>query len=225
MLAGMLLLSFSSCLKDNNNYIPPNQQSVGGLSIIQASPDEPPITFFLNNDIVNNAALQFGDYINYVPAYSGTRTANFDNASTMAQIYSTSIIINQNQYYSLFLTNTTTTPKSLFLTDTLNQPASGKAGIRFINLSPNAPAVDFLIENTTTSTTNESFMGYSSFLPVAGGSYTIQVNQTGTTNTLATLANVNLRNGGLYTIWLQGLNGSTSPGDKLGINIMNNAQF
>jgi len=42
MFAGLLVLLFSSCLKDHNNYYNP---PVGYLNVVQASPDEPPSIF------------------------------------------------------------------------------------------------------------------------------------------------------------------------------------
>jgi len=222
MFAGLLLLFASSCLKDNNNYYNP---PVGYLNVVQASPDEPLLNFFLNNSMVNNQPFQLGDFTWYFRAYTGTRTANFDNALTMGQVLSDTIHVNQNQYYSLFLANTGAHPQYLYLTDTLNQPASGQASIRFINLSPDAGAVDFLVQSSSTSVKNKGFLAHSGFVPVAQGNYTMEVNKAGTSTVLASLTSVNLSAGGLYTIWLQGLSAGTSASDKLSITVMKNQQF
>jgi len=222
IVAGLLLLSFSSCLKDNNNYYNP---PVGYLNVVQASPDEPQLNFFLNNNQVNNWPFQFGDYTGYIRAYTGTRTANFDNAATMGQLLSGSVVINQNQYYSLFLANTSASPQYLLLTDTLNQPASGQAGVRFINLSPDAGAVDFSVQGSSTNINNRGFLGHSVFVPVAAGTYSLQVKTTGTSTVLASSTGVNLSAGALYTVWLQGLKAGTTATDKLSITVMTNVQF
>lgn len=219
--AGLFLFSLSSCVKENNNYYNP---PVGYLAVVQASPDEPPLNFTLNGNLVNQWPMQFGDFTYYVRCYTGTRIANFDNAYTGGQLISDSIHITQNQNYSLFLANTSSHPQYLYLTDTLAQPAAGMASIRFINLGPDAGAVDLIVQGTSTSITNKSFLGHSGFTQLTAGSYTLQVNQTGTTTGLASLANVNLYKGGVYTIWLQGLKASTGSGDKLSINLMQNAQ-
>jgi len=222
MFAGLLVLLFSSCLKDHNNYYNP---PVGYLNVVQASPDEPPLNFFLNNNPVNTWPFQLGDFTNYFRAYTGTRTANFDNASTMGQVISDTIHVNQNQYYSLFLTNTTSNPKYLYLTDTLNQPAGGQAAVRFINLSPDAGVVDFSVQTSSTTVKNKGFLGHSGFAAVAAGNYTLQVTKAGTSTVLATLPGSGFSPGGLYTVWLQGLSAGTSSSDKLSITVMKNVQF
>lgn len=220
--AGLLLVFFSSCLKDHNNYYNP---PAGYLNVVQASPDEPPLNFYLNNNLANRRPFQLGDFTYYFRAYTGTRTANFDNAFTMGQVLSDTIHVNQNQYYSLFLANTSAHPQYLYLTDTLNQPAGGQAGIRFINLSPDAGAVDFSLQGSSTSVNNKGFLGHSGFVPIAAANYNMQVTKTGTGTVLASLTGASLSAGGLYTVWLQGLSAGTSTSDKLSITVMNNAQF
>jgi hypothetical protein len=222
MFAGLLLLFFASCIKDHNNYYNP---PAGYLNVVQASPDQPPLNFFLNNNLANTRPFQLGDFTGYFRAYTGTRTANFDNAYSMGQVLSDTVQIRQNQYYSLFLVNTNAHPQYLFLTDTLNQPASGQAGIRFINLGPDAGAVDFSVQGTNFSVNNKVFLGRSGFVSVTAGNYTLQVKKAGTSTVIATLASAVLSPGGLYTVWLQGLSAGTSASDKLSVTVMQNVQF
>ncbi|HEY5327036.1 MAG TPA: DUF4397 domain-containing protein [Mucilaginibacter sp.] len=232
--AGLLCLLISSCLKENtnNNYTPPTAL----LSFIQASPDEPPVDFFLNSNKVNNNSIYFGNNIDYVSAYAGTRTANFYTAGTANILFSGTISLNPNTAYSLFLANKSTSPEIVLLTDTLNAPPSGKAGLRFINLSPDAsnvslaiqvdPIVISLLQLPQTLVTNEPYKGYSTFIPVAGKTtYNFEVIQTGTNTVLATLPGVALDNGFVYTIWFGGLVASTNNNDKLSVNIVTNAFF
>jgi hypothetical protein len=222
---GALMLFLSSCIKDNNNYI---ATPVAYLSFVQASTDEPPLKFFLNSDLVNNlAAVQYGSSFGYINAYAGLRTANFDNALTGAQILSDTMTLHQNVYYTLFLANTAAHPQTLLLTDSLSKPASGNASVRFVNLSPDAGSVDLQVKGATTTTiANKTFTGHSGFVSVsAGGSYSVQVNSTGTSTALASLSNVNLVSGGVYTIWLYGLKNSATSADNLAIGVMTNAFY
>ena len=64
MISGVCMLSvliLSSCLKENNNqsYNPP----VSIVTVVQASPDEPPIDLTFDNNRVNINPLNFGDHI------------------------------------------------------------------------------------------------------------------------------------------------------------------
>jgi len=221
---GLLSLFLSSCLKENNNsyYNPP----VAYLSVTNTSPGEPPMNFFLNNNQVNAYPLTFGRDIDYFKAFTGTRTANFDNAATMGQILSDTVNLVQNQIYSLFLVNTSAHPQILLLTDSLTQPAAGKASIRFVNLGPDAGAVDLGVQGGGTWVTNKSFKGHSGFISVNGDTnVTFEVRKTGTSTVLATLPNIMLSSGGVYTIWLQGLTNTTVTGENLGVGIETNARY
>jgi len=216
-------LLLSSCLKSSNNdyYNPP----VAYFAFIQASPDEPPVNLFLNNNQVNFNPLLFDDYLGYVRAYTGLRTINVNNASTMTQILSDTAHLYQNQYYTMFMVNKPSTPQTLLLKDTLTQPASGKAIIRFVNVSPDAGAVDLWIQGGAKLVQNKAFKGYSAFIPVSATAGTLQVTQAGTSTVLATLPAAQLLAGSVYTIWLYGLANTTVTGEKLGINITCNANY
>lgn len=219
----LLSLFLSSCLKDTNNYYAP---PVAYLSFIQASPDQPPMDFYLNNNKVNWDPLNYGNEIDYIRAYTGTRTANFYNQNSATKIFSDTIHLNANVAYSLFLANTTAHPELVLLTDSLSQPSSGNAGIRFVNVSPDAPAVDLAVQGGSVLVTNKSYKGSSSFLPILGGkSYVFEVRQKGTSTVLATLGSVNLNVGQVYTIWFHGLATPTNATDKLAADIITNAYY
>jgi hypothetical protein len=221
--AALLFLLLTSCLKDHNTYYNP---PTALLSFIQASPDEPQLDFFLNNNKVNQAFINYGDTFDYFSAYAGHRTASFYTAGTMTKIFSDTITLNQNMAYSLFLANKPSSPEILLLTDSISRPSSGNASIRFVNVSPDAPPVSLAIQGGQVLASNEPYKGSTSFMPIAGGkNYAFEVRQ-GTTNTvLATLTNVNLSSGFVYTIWFHGLVASTNNSDKLSIGIITNAYY
>jgi hypothetical protein len=219
------LISFllTSCLKNNDSaYNPPT----GLLSFVQASPDEPPLDFYLNGNKVNLGALYFGDNIDYVSAFAGSRTAIFYDAGSTTPILSAPVTVTQGTAYSLFLVNKASSPQVLLLTDTLNKPSTGNAAVRFVDLSPDAQAADLAVQGGAVLVTNRSFKGYSSFVSVpAKNGYTFEVRQAGTSTVLATLSNVPLVAGSVYTIWFGGLATPTNSTDKLSANIVTNAYY
>jgi len=218
-----LLSLLSSCLKTSNNtYYPP----VALVSFVQASPDEPQLDFFLDNNQINLNAVNYGDHFDYFKAYTGKRMANFYARNGMAKILSDSIHLKENYNYSLFLANKPTQPEIVLLTDTIKQPAVNNAGVRFVNLSPDAPAVDLVVTGGSKIVSNVGYKGYSAFLPITGNSgYNFQIVQAGTSTVLATLTNVTLNSGSLYTIWFHGLATTTSTTDQLAASIYTNAYF
>jgi len=221
---GLLTLLLSACSKPptNYNYAPP----VAALAFIQASPDEPPVDFFLADSKVNQAPINYGQSFNYFSIMAGSDSIAFYNDATMKTILTDAINFTKNTTYSMFLANKSTKPEIVLLTDTLAQPTAGNAAIRFINLSPDAPAVDLVVKGGAVLVSNRSYKGYSSFAPVQGNMfYTLEVHQAGTAIVLATLANLKLNTGFLYTVWFHGLAAGTATTDQLSVDIFNNAFF
>ncbi len=175
---------------------------------------------------VNLSPIYFGDNVDYVSAAAGQRTAYFNTAGTMNGICSGNITLNPNMAYTLFLTNTVSKPQLLLLADTLNKPAATDAAIRFVAVSPDAPAVDFAIQGGVVLAANKSFQSYSSFINVPGkNTYTFEIRKAGTNIVLATLPNIPIVAGYVYTIWFGGLVNSTSNSDALTAHIVINAFY
>ena len=129
-------------------------------------------------------------------------------------------------YYTAFLANTPAKAELFVLTDTLAQPAAGKTAIRFVNLSPDAPAVDLVIKNGPTMFTNKAYKGYSGFLPLTGNqTYTIEVHQAGTSTILAKAVDVQLTANNLYTVWFHGLSAGTAGTDGLTVSVYLTAYY
>jgi len=223
--AGLLCLMLTSCLKTDNSSFPPPATAL--VTFIQAIPDEPSVNFFLNGDRVNQSPVDYGFGVDYVSAFAGTRTVNIYHSNDMSSVLSLPVTLNANTAYSIFLATTSTKkPQILLLTDTLNKPAGGKAGLRFVNVSPDAPAVDLAIKGGAVVVANKSPLGYSAFLPLQGKTnYTFEVRAAGTSVVLATIPNVTLNDGALYTIWLGGLVASTSSSNALAGHLIANAYF
>lgn len=222
LIAVLCLLQFSSCLKDNNNYVAPPPTAL--LMVIQGSPDAPSEALFLDNNRVNNPPFNYGDNIGYFNAYTGERNVILNDYNSGTRIASDTMRLNSNVAYSLFLANTYTKPDFILLTDSIAQPASGKATIRLVNASPNAGSVD-LTANSTTIVTGKGYKGSSVFKSVDGGTnYNFTILKTGTNTVLAELDNVPIRTGSVYTVWLHGLANGTGN-SALKADIINNAYY
>ncbi|MCR8560077.1 DUF4397 domain-containing protein [Mucilaginibacter sp. BJC16-A38] len=216
----ILSVMLSSCLKDHTSNTPLPAVSV--MSVVQASPGQPVLDFYLDGTRVNGSGLALGNNLDYFRAYSGKRTASFSQTGTSTQIFSDTVNLKENIAYSLCLVGKTPTLSYLLLTDSLSQPASGSAYLRFVNLSPDAPAVDLAVKDASVIAANKGFKGFTSFFSITGKTYSFEIRQAGTSTVLATLNNVNIGNGYVYTIYLEGLVASSGT-DKLTPVLVTNA--
>jgi hypothetical protein len=215
----LLAIIVSACVKNNNNNATV-QTPAALLEVVDASPDAPSMDFYQNGNLINQSPVVYGGGISFFSAYAGKSSATFYQSGTSQKLASDSLNLVTNAIYTLFITNLIATPDFILLKDTIAQPASGMASIRFINLSPNAPAVDFLIKGSAALVTNKAYKGYSSFLAVTAKlNDTLEVVKTGTTTVLASLPVTEIQAGAVYTAGLQGLaNGSGTEVLSLSFN-------
>lgn len=219
LLAGLL----SSCLKDKNNNVELPLAAL--ITVINASPDSQPLDFLLDQNMANPAPIRYGHILDYTRAYTGKRVASFYVSGSQQKIIADTINLDANKYYSLFLSNSVSTPDVTLLTDTLSKPASGMAVIRFINLSTNAGAVDLDIQGGAVLASNKAYKSFTAFMPVEGGkSMNLEIKQAGTSTVLVSLSNITLQSGAIYTIWLHGLTGATDQ-TKLALDIQRNGFY
>jgi hypothetical protein len=218
----LLAASLSSCIKNNDNTVQP---PFALLSVINASPGSPNVDFYLDQNRASVYPIIYGGGLDYLQAYSGDRKVSFYTTGTQTVYLADTIKLQQDKYYSLFLANEAGHQETILVNDSISRPADGKAAIRFVNLSQNAPAADLVIKDGATLVTNKGYKGVSPFVPVdQKANYTIEVRQTGTTTVLASLTNVPLNNGSIYTVWLQGVNGATDA-KKLTAKIQKNVFY
>jgi hypothetical protein len=223
--ACLVAIALSSCLKENKNtsYNPP----VALVAVVQASPDQPTLDFFLESTKVNQNPIAYNSGVDYFQANAGKRTLNFYAAGTTTKAFSDTTTFQANYIYSVFLANKATSPELAILRDSISQPTTGNASIRFINLSPDAPSVDFAAKGASSViTARKAYKGFSSFAPITGNtSYTFQVLQTGTNTVLASMPAITLQSGTVYTFWFTGLATPINTTDGLSLNIMTNASY
>ena len=95
--------------------------------------------------------------------------------------------------------------KPLVLTDNLAAPAEGKAHVRFVHASPDAPAVDIAVKDGPVVFSSVAFGNASDYAPVDAGTYNLQALPAGTKTVALDVPGVKLENGGVYTIFAEGL--------------------
>ena len=218
----LLATTLSSCLKDHNNYVQP---PVALVSVINASPDSDPVDFYLEPNRANNFPIRYGHGIDYINAYPGKRTATFYVSGTKQKVADDTITLVAKKLYSVYLANTAGKRDVIFVADSIVQPAAGMASIRLANLSADAGTVDLVTSKDSVLASNKAYKQVSDFVTIKGNvTYTLNIRQKGTTTVLASLTNVNLRAGSVYTVWLQGIKAATDD-KKLSADIQTNVYY
>lgn len=191
------------------------------IMVVHASPDESNGVDLLVDGAVAGAGLTFTNNTGYLEALAGQRNIKVNATGTMTSVIDTSAVFDADMNYTVFAADIVANIVAVVIEDDLTAPASGKAHVRFVHLSPNAPTVDITLDDGTVVFDNTAFKGYTPFTPLDAGTYPLEVRDETATTTVLSLGNVTFEDGMIYTVFARGLAGGT--GDQaLGATIIVN---
>ncbi|MES2457643.1 MAG: DUF4397 domain-containing protein [Bacteroidota bacterium] len=210
----ILSCSLASCSKDDDNFTPPE---ISGLSVIHASPTTEKLDFYVENTKANTSDFAYTNKIDYLNLYSGNRKLVVTKKGLTTPLLSENFTLEAQKGYSLFVYDKFDVLKLLLLKDDLTAPAATKAKVRFVHLSPDAPALNLAVAGKETDLfTDKSFKGSTEFVSIdPAEKVTFNVKKKADNAVVATLADVKIEAGKIYTIWVKGLVAATDD-TKLG---------
>ncbi len=220
---------FTGCKKDDDKKeeeVPaPVVETFAKIKVIHASPNAPGVDLLVDNVKVNPTALNYPSSTEYLSVKSGARNIKVNVTGTSDTRINETPNLDVNKNYSIFAIDSVDKLSPLVLVDDLTSPAAGKAHVRFIHLSPNAPAVDIAITNSTVLFPNTIFKGDKPFTPLNAGTYNLEVRVAGTvppaTPAVLLLPNITLTAGKIYTVFAKGFLGGIGA-QALGAEIIVN---
>ncbi|MCH5139155.1 DUF4397 domain-containing protein [Clostridiaceae bacterium UIB06] len=181
------------------------------IRVLNASPNSPPLDIYLDNKLIvqNLAYKEFSKYLplpagNYnIKVYSSGTKVNpiIDSPIDLPPGFAFNVaIIGYFPNITLYGIPEPTAPQNF-----------GRACIRFINLSPNAPALDLRVQDGTKIFSNVKYEDYTTYACIPPGNYTFRLIPTGTTGALLTIPNIQLMPNKYYSIYAVGLPGGSPP--------------
>jgi hypothetical protein len=191
----------------NNIKYSENEMPMGYVRVIHTVPDAPNVDIYANDKLIINN-LAYGDYTDYLPIPEGTYKITLYVAGTKnTPVLSNMLTVKKNSILTVAAVGTLSDIGLIVITDANEYKMTGKAMIRFLHLSPNAPAVDITLPNGTVIFSNVSFRHITHYIDVTPMNYTLQVRVAGTDNVVLTVPNINLDEGKYYTVYAIGLAG------------------
>lgn len=212
-----LMLFVVACDDDDNPILP---QPEAQVLVVHASPDAPGVDLLVDNAVAGTN-LTFPNNTGYLNVPAGTRNVKVNVTSTSTTVIEADLNLEDGRAYSVFAIDSVANISALVLADDLSAPASGKAHVRFVHLSPNAPAVDITLTDGTIVFGNTAFSEFKGFTPLDAGTYNLQVRVAGTSTVVLDLPNIALANGKIYTVFAKGFVGGTGA-QALGAEIIAN---
>ena len=214
----LAVVALTSCKDDNKNPLAPVSQ--GRIMTVHASPNAPAVDLLVDNTVAGSG-LAYPNNTGYLTVTAGTRNVKVNVTGTSTTVINANLPIAANASYTVFATDSVSKIAPVVLTDNLATPATGKAHVRFVHLSPNAPAVDIAVTGGAVVFPNQTFKGYTAFTPLNAGTYNLEVRLAGTSTVVLPLPGIVLQAGKIYTVFAKGFVGGAGA-QALGAQIIVN---
>ncbi len=209
----LLIVGLGACSKKSST-------GVGQFQVVNASAGFGPVDVYMDGSkFISN--LGYEDASGYLPLAEGSHVMNFPSAGTTTSLFDVNLTTAANINQTMIVYGRTSSLQVFAVQDNISSPGSNKAAIRFFQLCPDAPLLDFgtLVSGTYTrlytarsfenATTASSNSGFSTIDP---GTYTFQAKVNGAGTTLLTAGGFTLEAGKIYTLYMSGLSASgTTP--------------
>lgn len=198
-------LTIQSCSKD----VGPAPE-YAFLNITNSYPTPATFNIFIDQNKINSSgAVAFGGNSGYLTVPVGNHNIKFTTASNTQALIEQNISFEANSIRSVFLIENEAKMEYLILKDEIGDMTSSKAFVRFINLSPNAPALDLAVKDGDVIISDKAFKTYSNFIEIEAKSYLFELKdkETGTTLEGGELESFEFKAGKSYTIVAGGIVG------------------
>ena len=214
------IFSLAGCNSDDSNPLAPVATPQGRVMAVHASPDAPAVDLLVDG-VVGKSGLTFPNNTGYLGVAAGTRNLKVNVAGSTTTVINANLPVTGGTSYTVFAGDVVANIGGIVLTDDLTPPAAGKSHVRFVHLSPDAPAVDVAVQGGPVLFANKAFKQYSAFTPVDAGTYNLEVRLAGTNTVALPLNGVSFEPGKIYTVFAKGLVGG-SGAQALGAQIIVN---
>lgn len=179
------------------------------VRILHASPDAPPVDIYVNDQkvITNLAFINFTEYLSLKPNTYNIKIYPTEKKSK--PVLEQNLNIPPRSSITIAAIGKLKNLNLLEIPDEKNT-SPDTAQVRFIHLSPNAPAVDVRLADGTTLFSDKKFKDISKYIPVTPKTYTLKVYPTKKSQKVLEIKNLVLSNFA-YTIYAIGLVGKEPP--------------
>lgn len=185
---------------------------VAYVSLYNASPNAPALDVVVDNRQITTSPFEYADRTAYLRFYTGARNIKLTPRGASSVAVDTTVTLEADRAYSLFVADEYDKASLLVFTDTAAAPAAGKALVRVINLSPDAPAISLGEKDATSDiATDVDFKQGSAFTPVDAKTYDLEITSADgdAANVTLDLPDIEFREGAVYTVVVRGY--STPP--------------
>lgn len=224
--AMMLSLAFlpllTSCLDDDDSKL--ESVPVAYVSFYHGSPSTSGLSIEVDNRLYNTNSFRYSTYFDYGNFYTGERTFTFKSVNAANTLLDTTVTFEPDMAYSFFISEGDEGFVPVIVEDELKTPAEGKALVRLVHLSPDAPAVNLQIEGEENELfTDQEYRKVTDFKEIEAGRLGLVLSSATGSEDLVTAENVHINEGRIYTLVLRGyVDAASGSSDRLSLQVVRN---
>lgn len=203
-IALFITISLNSC-KNEEELLPDG----GYIRFVNASPTAGTYNIFFDDTKINTGAIPFGGTISYKLYLGGNHTVKYTTATDPTAVLTKQISIGVNQIHSAYLIDKGANLDVLLITDDASVTSTTKAFVKFINLSPDAPALNLDVKAGANLVKDKTYKTGSAYIQVDPKTYDFDIKDSATGAVKTSLTGIEMAAGRYYTIISRGL---LSPG-------------
>jgi hypothetical protein len=199
---------------------PASAEDMARVRVVHASPDAPAVDVYADGSKVLSDVPFKGssDYLS-VPAgaHSFKVFAAGANPTSDTAVLNADATLGAGKDYTIVAVGKVADIKPAVFEDNNTAPEAGKAHVRVIHASPDAPAVDIAVKGGPVLFSELAFPDAAGPSPVDAGTYDLEVRAAGTTTVALPINGVQLEAGKIYTVLAVGLLNGTPALEALPI--------
>jgi hypothetical protein len=189
------------------------------VRVVHASPDAPGVDVYVDGaKVITN--LTYKTVTQYLSVPSGEHRIQVYPTGTMTTaVIDAEVSLMANQDYTVAAVGQLASISPVVFMDNNSAPAPGKASVRFIHLSPDAPAVNVVVAGGGPALFSDiEFKEASSYITVDPGTYDLEVQVASSSAVALAVPDVPLEANKVYTVFAFGLAGGT-PALEAALNV------
>lgn len=201
------------CPKNINNPCPlyreiPNYRvtpMTSYLRVLHASPKSPAVDVYIN-DMLKFRNLAYGAFTDYIEVIPGNYNVKiYATGTKTSPVLSKNVFVPPEKIYTVAAIGLLPNIDILPIPEPKIIQPLDNAYIKFAHLSPNTGAVDITLPDGKILFKNISYKGFTDYIEVPAGTYTLEARPTGTKTTVLYVPNINLKSERFYTVYVIGL--------------------
>ncbi len=177
--------------------------SSANVMFFQASPDAPAVDLYAGDKRVKDE-VGLGEMTGYQKVRPGLTEVKVKATKGDTTLVPAQVNLRSDTSYSMFVVDSASNASLLVVQDNLRRPPAGKALARFVNLSPDSPALTVATERGKLLFRDKEFRQYTDFEPLEPGTYSLQLRLAGTDSVMVKVAETTIEANKIYTIIARG---------------------